>query len=165
MKTIACRASLTLLLTIAPCFRALADSFVVAGAGGYQLSTTTGSSYDKQGTFTGGISGDAVSKTVTFGGNDTYSQPLGAIYGNHSFDYSATIFGQGTATFGALSGAISFIAQAIPDHVDSVNPCCGPINNDGHSSLSAAMQLTFNDSGVVSSASLPAGSPVTLHLT
>jgi hypothetical protein len=159
------RGALVVVVLAAAARSTRAASLDVAGEGGYQLSSTTGSTYDKQGVFTGGITGDAMSKTVTFGGNDTYSRPLGAVYGNHTFDYSATMFGQGTATFGSLSGAISFDAQAKPESQAASLPGFDPILNLGHASLSAHMQLTFSDSGIVTSPTLPVGSPVTLHFT
>ena len=64
-----------------------------------------------------------------------------------------------------ISGAMSFDAQSKPDHVDSVNNCCGTLLNEGHTSLSANMQMSFSESGIVTSASLPVGSPVVLSFT
>ena len=158
------------LLLISSAVVAAGVSLEVAGGGGYQLSTVPGSQYDQAQFFPGGISGDAISKTVTVSGSGSYSRPLGAVYGNHSFDYSALFTGQGTASYGALSGAMSFDAQSHPDAQLQANfppnpNFDNPIRNDGHASLQANMQLTFRDSGLVTSATLPNGSPITIRLT
>jgi hypothetical protein len=76
------------------------------------------------------------------------------------FLYSATLSGHGTVTYGAFTGSISFVLKAQPQ---TANTPTGPVNNDGHSELVSHINLSFDESGFVSSSTLSIGTPVVLR--
>src|SRR5438067_10811326 len=87
-------------------------------------------------------------------------QRIEQVDASHSFDFVATLSGNGTANFGSLGGSFSFLLQAKPESIATQS---GTVYNYGHSELVSHMRLTFNDSGIVNSGTLPAGSPVTMR--
>ncbi len=87
-------------------------------------------------------------------------QRIEQVDASHSFDFVATLNGNGTANFGSLGGSFSFLLQAKPESIATQS---GTVYNYGHSELVSHMRLTFNDSGIVNSGTLPAGSPVTMR--
>jgi hypothetical protein len=94
---------------------------------------------------------------VTLNANANHIEPLDA---SHSFQFAVTLAGQGHAAYGAFSGSFSFLLQAKPE---SVTTQFSTIYNQGHSELFSHMKLTFNDSGIVTSSTLPTGTPVTVR--
>jgi hypothetical protein len=82
---------------------------------------------------------------VALNANANHIQSLDA---SHSFQFAATLAGQGHTAYGAFSGSFSFLLQAKPK---SVTTQFSTIDNRGHSELFSHMKLTFNDSGIVTS--------------
>src|SRR2546421_7609335 len=79
-------------------------------------------------------------------------QRIQQVDASHSFDFVATLHGNGSVNFGSLGGSFSFLLQAKPESIAAQS---GTVYNYGHSELVSHMRLTFNDSGIVNSGTLP----------
>ncbi|MBA3544689.1 MAG: hypothetical protein H0T83_09665 [Chthoniobacterales bacterium] len=76
------------------------------------------------------------------------------------FQYVATLLADGSVTYGIFTGAMSFELQAKPESV-VINGVF--LQNMGHSEVNPFITLQSDDSGLVTSSSLPTGTPVTLN--
>lgn len=117
------------------------------GGGGYAISTTPGS-FNTVNLPGNGVPADG---TVSFIGGDSLFVPPG-------FNYFANISGQGQAVYGELTGRMGLDLSAFPDTL-------GAQVSYGHSAASGNVDMTFNDIGVVTSPTLPAGAPVSISFT
>ena len=136
---------------------AAGPSLEATGSGFYGLSEVSGpfsrtnlSPFTTTDPPTGGLK-------VLLNANANHIQTLDA---SHGFQFAVTLAGQGHAAYGVFSGSFSFVLQAKPE---SAMTQFGTIDNRGHSELFSHMILTFNDSGIVTSSTLPAGTPVTMR--
>ena len=76
------------------------------------------------------------------------------------FQYLATLASEASVTYGAFTGRMSFDLEAKPEVVTLMS---GPLQNVGHSELEAHINLTLNDSGIVTSSTLPSGTLVVMR--
>ena len=76
------------------------------------------------------------------------------------FAYDAALNSHGTVGYGVFTGDMSFVLQAKPQTANTPN---GPVDNQGHSELVSHINLSFDDSGIVSSSTLSIGTPVAIR--
>jgi hypothetical protein len=93
--------------------------------------------------------------TVRLLANGTRNEAIG-------FQYTATVASEGSVTYGSFVARHSFELAARPQTVTGPS---GELTNTGHSELVAHLSLAFTDSGVVTSNTLPVGTPVALKFT
>lgn len=82
------------------------------------------------------------------------------------FVYSSLITGAGLVEWGQASGDLSIDVSAQPEVVDPVPPNAnGPLGNTGFAMADGILILQFVDTGTVTSATLAAGTPVTIEVS
>lgn len=148
---------LFLFLSSAAIFGAAGASLDATGSGFYGLSEVSGpfsrtnlSPFTTTDPLTGGLK-------VVLNANANHTQSLDP---SHGFQFAVTLAGEGHSAFGVFSGSFSFLLQAKPE---SAVTQFGRVDNRGHSELVSHFILNFSDSGIVTSNTLPNGTPVTVR--
>jgi hypothetical protein len=103
--------------------------------------------------------GDEIDATLTATADDGYSNPLYL----DSFAYECALLATGTLGYGSASGNLSLTTASTPDFLPPA-PGNEPniFTNSGRASGVGLLKMQFDDSGVVTSSTLPNGTPVTL---
>lgn len=142
------------------------SSNLTANGSGYYANTTS-PGFDRK-TINAGLTGDNQSKTVTINLTDGLNQPQSYPFSPKSFSSGTVLFGRGTVSYGSFAGSLSAVATSDPPTIaQTVNPPDPSFPSEAYDDLFAeineSISFEFDDGGVVTSTSLPAGSAVTLH--
>ena len=142
-----------ILLNLVPQIEAAGVSLDATGSGWYGLAQTSGPFGRKF--FSPLIAPDGTGKKVTLNENGNLTDTTGF------FHYAATLTGEGKVNYGSFIDSLHFVLTAMPESVDTQ---FGHIINEGHAEVVSHLTLSFSDSGIVSSNTLPAGTPVVIKV-
>ena len=162
------RAALAAVLALAVPAPALAAHSLTLPPNGISGCTTVaeggGGVESEDATFQTTPNGDGLDVTVGAAASDGIDFP-GLYFG--AFAYSCTLLGTGFLGYGTASGALQLETSSTPDQLEPtpVNAGNGPFRNDGRARGEALLELRFEDTGIVTSATLPAGTAVDLDFT
>jgi len=81
------------------------------------------------------------------------------------FVYSSLIAAAGLVEWGQASGDLSIDVSAKPELAEAVPPATGTLANNGFATADGILILQFVDTGTVTSATLEAGTPVTIEVS
>ena len=142
-----------ILLNLVPQIAAASVSLDATGSGWYGLAQTSRPFGRK--VISPLIVPDGTGKKVTVNENGNLTDTTGF------FHYAATLTGEGKVNYGSFTDSLHFVLTAMPESVDTQ---FSHINNDGHAEVVSHLTLSFSDSGIVASNTLPAGTPVVIKV-